>query len=369
MIRVLHFFKTYMPDNLGGIEQVIFQLCEGGFDHGIESEVLYLSPRGSGRNERVGKHLAHRSSQSFQLASTPFSIRGFKDFRELSEMVDVVHYHFPWPYMDLAHFMARVKKPSVVTYHSDIVKQKNLMKLYGPLMNRFLSGVDAIVASSNAYADSSPVLRGFSDKVSVIPFGLDRASYPAVDSQREDYWRGRLGSRFFLFVGALRYYKGLTYLLRALQGTDIPLVVLGDGLLASELKSEADELGLSNVHFLGRLPDTEKVVLLKLCYGFVFPSHLRSEAFGVSLLEAAMFGKPMISCEIGSGMSDINIDGVTGYAISPADPLALREALLRLWRDPINAQKMGEQALRHYEANFRSSTMLKKYANLYRRIV
>src|SRR5690606_32759723 len=137
------------------------------------------------------------------------------------------HYHFPWPFMDLVHFATRLRKPAVVTYHSDIVKQKTLLQLYRPLMHRFLGSVDRIVASSPNYVASSPVLARFADKVEVIPFGLDRDTYPPASPETLERWRQRLGEGFFLFVGALRYYKGLHVLLDAAHGTDLPVVILG----------------------------------------------------------------------------------------------------------------------------------------------
>lgn len=71
-------------------------------------------------------------------------------------------------------------------------------------------------------------------------------------------------------------------MLEAAQGCDCPIAILGCGPL------EAEALGLSNVHFLGWQSDEDKVALLTLCTGVVFPSHLRSEAFGVALVEGAM---------------------------------------------------------------------------------
>jgi rhamnosyl/mannosyltransferase len=366
MIKVLHFFKTYYPETMGGIEQVIFQIAEGGTKYGFESEVLYLSDRGAARNEVVGHHVTHRSKLDFHIASTGFSISAFRDFAELAKKADVIHYHFPWPYMDLVHFASRIRKPTVVSYHSDIVKQKTLLKLYQPLMNRFLSSVDCIVASSPNYAQSSPVLTQFKDKVKIIPYGLDRATYPQPSAEKLEYWRTRLGERFFLFVGALRYYKGLDYLLEAAKATQLPVVILGGGHLEAELKAQAVQLGLSNVHFLGGLPDEDKAALLTLCYAFVFPSHLRSESFGISLLEGAMYGKPMISCEIGSGTTYINIADETGLVVPPRDSAALAQAMMTLWKNPEQAASMGLRALLRYEEVFSADEMAKVYASVYR---
>jgi rhamnosyl/mannosyltransferase len=369
MIKVLHFFKTYYPETMGGIEQVIFQIAEGGIRHGFESEVLYLSERGAARNERVGHHLTHRSKLDLHVASTGFSLSAFKDFAELAKKADIVHYHFPWPYMDLVHFVSRINKPAVVSYHSDIVKQKTLLKLYQPLMNRFLSSVDCIVASSPNYAESSPVLTRFKDKVRIVPYGLDRETHPTPSAEKLALWRARLGERFFLFVGALRYYKGLNYLLEAAKATQLPVVILGGGGLEVELKAQADQMGLSSVHFLGGLPDEDKAALLKLCYAFVFPSHLRSESFGISLLEGAMYGKPMISCEMGSGTTYINIAGETGLVVPPRDSVALAAAMARLWNQPDLAAAMGEAAQRRFETVFSSDSMAKSYAEIYRSLL
>lgn len=369
MIKVLHFFKTYYPETMGGIEQVIFQIAEGGLTHGYESQVLYLSERGAARNEPIAHHLTHRSKLDLHVASTGFSFSALKDFAELARESDIVHYHFPWPYMDLVHLASRVRKPSVVSYHSDIVKQKTLFKLYQPLMNRFLSSVDCIVASSPNYVASSPVLSRFKDKVRVVPYGLDRATYPLPSMQKLAFWRERLGERFFLFVGALRYYKGLDYLLEAARTTRLPVVILGGGHLETELRAQAAESGLSNVHFLGLLPDEDKTALLTLCYAFVFPSHLRSESFGISLLEGAMYGKPMISCEIGSGTTYINIAGETGFVVPPRDSVALAQAMNSLWNQPAMAASMGQAALRRFEEVFSSNSMGESYAGIYRSLL
>tara|TARA_Y100000815_G_scaffold131302_1_gene118524 strand:- start:5020 stop:6129 length:1110 start_codon:yes stop_codon:yes gene_type:complete len=369
MIKVLHFFKTYCPDTMGGIEQVIFQLAEGGAAYGNAPEVLYLSPRGAARSETVGHHVAHRSKLDLHLASTGLSWSAISDFAELADQADIVHYHFPWPFMDVAHFAAGIRKPSVVSYHSDVVKQKLLLKLYAPLMHRFLGSVDRIVAASPNYVETSPVLQRHSDRVSVIPYGLDRSTYPTPSEERLDYWRGRLGERFFLFVGALRYYKGLDYLLEAVRGTDMTVAVVGTGLEEPRLHEQAQQSGFGNLHLLGCLPDEDKAALLTLCQAFVFPSHLRSEAFGISLLEGAMYGKALISCEIGTGTTFINVADETGLVVPPRDPLALRQAMLRLQDEPELAARMGDKAALRFEQLFRADSMLSAYADLYRELV
>lgn len=156
------------------------------------------------------------------------------------------------------------------------------------------------MASPN-YQRTSEVLQAFTDKTVAIPYSLDPSTYPQVSAGKQAYWRQRLPAKFFQFVGVLRYYKGLSSLLDTLAGTDFAMVILGAGPQELELKAQAERLHLHNVIFVGRQDDEDKVALLQMCHALAFPSHLRSEAFGISLLEASMYGKPMISCEIGTG--------------------------------------------------------------------
>jgi rhamnosyl/mannosyltransferase len=367
-MRVLHFYKTYYPDSVGGIEQVIRQLCVGTSRLGVANQVLSLSRHKNLASFEFEGHTVHRVPLSFEIASNACSVAAIAELARLAREVDVVHYHFPWPFMDLAHFMARVKKPTVLTYHSDIVRQKHLLRLYQPLKQRFLQSVDTIIATSPNYLASSAVLDRYRDKTRVITYGLDRGTYPHPDPARLAHWRARTGPRFFLFVGVLRYYKGLHILLDAVAGTEYPVVIVGAGPIERELKARAARLGLSNVMFVGAVDDLDKVALLELCYAVAFPSHLRSEAFGISLLEGAMFGKPMISSEIGTGTTYINIDRETGLVVPPSDPVALRAAMAALWNDPALARAMGQRAEARYRELFTSERMAASYVELYREL-
>lgn len=368
-MRVLHFYKTSFPDTMGGIEQVINQIARGANKLGVQTDVLSLTPHRVARTIEIDGYLAHRARLDLQIASTGFSASAFWRFSQLAKKADVIHYHFPWPFMDVVHFATRVQKPTVVTYHSDIIKQKHLLKLYRPLKNKFLASVDHIVATSPNYLGTSNILAKFPNKVSVIPIGLDKATYPTSTSDRLEYWREKLGPKFFLFVGVLRYYKGLHVLLDAAKGTDYPIVIVGAGPIEAELKAQAAQLGLSNIHFLGQLSDEDKVALLTLSYGVLFPSHLRSEAFGISLLEGAMYGKPMISSEIGTGTTFINIADETGLVVPPSDPVALRQAMQYLWEHPQQAAEMGKRAEERYWKNFTAEQMVKSYVELYGELV
>lgn len=369
MLKVLHFYKTYYPDTFGGIEQVIYQLSESGAEYDVESTVLSLSQRGNIDNQKIGVQRVFYAKTNFEVASTPFSLSCINKFKELAKQADIIHYHYPFPFMDMLHFICRINKPTVVSYHSDIVKQKFFFRLYSPLMNRFLNSVDCIVAASPNYVESSPVLKKFSSKVKIIPYGLNEESYPIISKEKLTYWRNRVGDKFFLFIGAFRYYKGLHTLLDAAHTTSLPIVIVGGGGIEQELKLKAKELNLLNVHFVGALNDEDKTALLQLCYSVVFPSHLRSEAFGITLLEGAMHGKPLISCEIGTGTTYINIHGETGIVIPPDDSCSLRDAMKILYYDQELANRCGIKAYSRFKDIFTSEKMSYGYAELYRSLI
>lgn len=367
-MRILHLFKTYYPDSTGGIEQVIFQLCQGG-GLGTKHEVLTLSPRPDPIELRIGAHRVVRARENLNIASTGLSLDVFARYREMAAQADIVHFHFPWPMMDVVHFATGMNRPTLVSYHSDVVKQRWLLQLYKPLMHKFLNSVDHIHVASTNYLESSPYLQSYRDKITVIPYGLDETSYPSVSETRRQYWNRILPERFFLFVGALRYYKGLEFLLEAMKKFDYPVVILGSGPQEQQLRAQAERLQLRNLHLVGHRDDEDKSCLLEMCYAFVFPSHLRSEAFGMSLLEAAMHGKPMISCEIGTGTTFANIHELTGIAVPPADPAALGNAMQRLWQQPELAKRMGASARQHFEQLFTSERMCTAMSQLYQKLL
>lgn len=362
-MRVLHFYKTFLPDTTGGVEQVIRQLCLGGRQYGIESRVLTLSRKGGPREVEVDGIQVTRLPQSVEIASCPMAWRGIGVYRRLARWADVIHLHYPWPFGDLVTLLGP-QRPVVITYHSDVVAQQRLMPLYRPLKNRLFERAFRVVATSPQYAMGSPVLRRWESKLEVVPLGIDPDSYPQPDPQRQAAWRARLGEGFFLFVGVFRHYKGLSFLLDAVKDTGLKVAMAGEGPLWNGVAEQVQ--GWPNVHLLGRVSDEDKMALLSLCRGIVFPSHLRAEAFGVFLIEAAMAGKPMISCEIGTGSSYVNVDGETGLVVPPQDPLALRNAMQRLAADATLAIALGQGAARRFDALFRMTKVNAAYVEIYR---
>ena len=368
-INILHVYRTYFPDTQGGLEETVRQICRNtkglGFCHRIFTLSVQVPPLIISTPEAE----VYRYPRTIEIASCGMSLTGILGFRKLAQWADIIHYHFPWPYADLLHFSTGRDNPCLVSYQSDIVRQKKILKLYAPLQKRFLRSVDRIVATSPNYLHSSAVLSDYGDKVSIIPNGIDEAGYPHPTSEALSMVKQKYGEDFFLFVGVLRYYKGLQYLLRAVSKQQFKVVIAGSGPMENELRRQAGHLGLKNVHFAGYVDDLVKNCLLSLTRAVVFPSHERSEAFGMTLLEGAMFGKPLISTEIGTGTSYINQHGITGLVVPPAEPDSLRKAMVKLAGNDQLCDRFGREARKRYEHLFTGCLMGTRYAMLYRELL
>ncbi|WP_444890112.1 glycosyltransferase [Microbulbifer sp. DLAB2-AA] len=355
-----HCYRTFFPESHGGIEQAVLEIARE-----LDSPVLTLSKSCLESEYEGVRHTAAR--RWFSIASCCIGPGLFKLIYRHS--ANLLHFHFPWPFGDVTYLLAGRSRPLIITYHSDIVRQRFLGAIYRPLMRYFLSRADRIVATSQAYADTSGVLSGYRNKVEVIPLGISEDSYPCPDSQRVESVESRFGHDFMLFVGVLRYYKGLDFLIQAAAGQSYKVVIAGKGPEIERLKALASSLGADNVIFAGFVNEEEKMALMSLCRAVVFPSHLRSEAFGVTLIEGLMNSKPLVSCEIGTGTSFVNRDGETGYVVEPANHLALRKAMGDLWADPVKAEEMGRAGRCRYERLFTADKMAEAYHQLYREVL
>jgi rhamnosyl/mannosyltransferase len=371
-MKVLHVYRTYFPDPPGGTQEAIRQICLSTQPYGVENTLFTLSPNPEPSiilrpEAKVVRCRSWAAPASCDLGDP----RSFAIFRSLVEQSDVVHYLFPWPFADLLHEVAP-KKPSVLTYISDIVRQQRLKALYEPLMWRTLRGMDAIVSNVPQYAETSPVLTQsrLTAKIRQIPLGIEESSYNIEpDSTILSRLEIKEEEPFIFFVGVLRYYKGLHILLEACKHTKGRVVIAGSGPEGAALQAQAKRLGLSNVTFAGQISQAEKVALLKACRALVLPSHLRSEAFGMVLVEASMYGKPMISCEINTGTSFVNQHLKTGLVVPPESPIDLASAMNTLLEDVSAAEGFGQAARQRYEKNFSGPVLGEAYARLYREIL
>lgn len=372
-MRILHCYRTYFPDTQGGGEEAIRQIMLSTCALGFENTVFALSknpmPQELRRPEaRVIRNLSWAAPASCDLGTW----RSIRSFRELVREHDLVHFHFPWPFADiLQRFGNDVGRPAIATYHSDIVRQRVLGALYRPSMLAMLRSMSAVVATSDAYVKSSEVLSTHvpPEKIHMVPLGISEESYgPAIAESKGVSLQGKFNltrGGYFLTLGVLRYYKGLHVLVAAAKDVDMPIVIAGDGPMKMALQTAAQELPVGRVRFVGWVSDAEKMALIAGCRAFVLPSHLRSEAFGMVLIEAAMLGRPMISCEIGTGTSFVNRHGETGLVVAPENAAELAGAMNRFVDDKAFGDRCGQLARSRYEAMFSGAALGRGYASIY----
>lgn len=368
-MKVLHVFKTYYPDTRGGTEEFISQLVKATKHFGIDNTVFTLSSGGDG-------YVEYNSQQIYQAPLTaisftmPWSFRGMFDLLRLSRECDLIHFHHPWPFADLVYIFGKIRTPAIVTYHLDLVRSPWVVGLYRLLMKPFFRQLRRIVVTSDAYLNSTQELAEFRDKTAVVPIGLDEASYPRPSQDLMDMWRQKLNFEFVVFVGAFRYYKGIDNLIRAAQQTQAHVVLIGGGPLFTEMQKLVDSLGLiDKVHLLGSLSDVDKMAILDLAKALVLPSNSRAEAFGIALLEGMMASKPLISTEIQTGTSWVNVDGMTGRVIQPDDAKQLAAAINEIVLNPDLAHQMGVQGRQRFEKLFTVDRMALAYHDIYRDVI
>ncbi|MGE5140268.1 MAG: glycosyltransferase, partial [Rudaea sp.] len=271
-MRILHLYKDYHPV-LGGIENHIRMLAEAQAGLGHEVSVLVTSLDGRTREEHLNGVRVLYAARLANISSAPLSTAWARLLQH--ERSDIAHLHFPYPPGEIANLFFGRATRTVLTYHSDIVRQKYLRMAYAPFLSRVLARVDAIIATSPNYIASSAVLSGWKSKTVVIPLGIDPAPFLPVPVEQPR-------TNTLLFVGRLRYYKGLNYLLDALPSLpEARLIVVGTGPMERAWRKQADRLGVSGrVEWRGEVPNAD----LPACYAgasvFVLPASERSEAFG-----------------------------------------------------------------------------------------
>lgn len=364
-MKVLQFYRTYMPQSEGGVEQAIRQICLATCQYGAEHRVLTLADVKTTEYIERPEAKVIRAPLQWEPASCSMGWRLFELYREQARWADVIHCHYPWPFSDLVHVLSGVKKPVVVTYHSDIIRQKTLEHLYSPLRRCFFSRVNATVATSPNYMGSSKFLCGFQGRKETIPLGLDPQSYSAPSAKASAQVREQFGNDYFLFVGVLRYYKGLHTLLDAISQNGLKVVIAGRGPEEAALRAQAQKLGLKSVYFTGFVSDEQKAALLANCRAIVFPSCVRSEAFGVTLLEGQLYSKPLITCEIGTGTSYVNLADKTGLVVPPENAEELAKAMRRLADDGELAQTLGKAGRERLNEYFSGKQVGQSYYQLY----
>lgn len=362
-MRILHVYKDYFPV-LGGMENHIKTVAEAQAAGGNDVTVLVTGPSWKTSTESLGGVRVVKAGRMATVASTPLSISLPLCLRR--ERPDIVHLHHPYPVGEVAQLVFSRGTATILTYHSDIVRQKTYLRFYRPWLRRLLKRVDGIIATSDRYIVTSEHLRPFADKCRVIPLGIDLEPFLRSRHDEAIAIRRKYGTPLLVFVGKLRYYKGLQYLVQAMEAIPARLLVVGSGPMAGPLAEAVRSMHLEKkVIFLGELPEAALAPYYQAADIFVLPASERSEAYGLVQVEAMASGVPVISTELGTGTSFVNVHGKTGLVVAPKDPGALRDAAEGLLADPLLRKGMGEEGRKRAVTEFAKDRMVDRIGTFY----
>lgn len=376
-MRIVHIYKDYFPV-LGGIENHVKQLAEAQAQRGHTVVVLVTQLAGKpASDEMVNGVRVVKTPRQLNVQSAPISLRFGKAVNVETAGADIAHLHAPYPIGEACNLYFGRARKTVITWHSDIVRQKTLLRMYAPVLRRVIAKADRIIPTSEAYARSSPWLSDALPKCRVVPYGIDIAHFQqaapamrqqAIELRNELANRAKLSNPLFLLcVGQLRYYKSFDTLIRALQRLpDVMVAIAGAGPMREAWEAMAKSLGVEErVAFLGQVGQDALPAYYSAADVFVLPSNSRAEAFGIVNLEAMARGLPLITTEVGSATSWVNEHNVTGLVVPPMDPDALAEGV-EVLRDEGLRRRMGEASRRRVELHFTREKMVEGVEAVYR---
>lgn len=369
-IKVLLVNKLYYPV-IGGVENHVRDLATGlSKNPRLNVRVLVANTSFRTSLQKIDGIEVYKIASLGTLRSTPLSPTFFYWLRRLKS--DIYHFHFPYPFGEFSYLLSRPPGKLVITYHSDIVRQKVLLSLYVPFLKTFLRRADRILVSSPNLREHSPFLKDVKGKSSVVHFGIDAKKFELTEeiASQVKILRNRYGEKIVLFIGRLIYYKGIEYLLRAMKDVEGNLLLVGKGPLEKDLRKLADDLGIDRrVHFVGEVADEDLPVYYHACDVFTLPSIARSEAFGLVQLEAQACGKPVVSTELGTGTSYANLEGKTGFVVAPENSEELARAIDTLLKDEPLRRQMGEFAKARVNNEFTLEKMTEMIFRIYQQLV
>jgi len=367
---ILETVKFYKPSKGGMetvVETIVDSVCALSDNHRF---LVYSNTHTSSLlsgEYKDGRNLIIKESTPFLFKSQPLSIF-YLSLKKLIHESDIIHHHYPFPTMEIALLRNRnliKNKKLIITWHANIQQSrwKAISRFYDPIANKLLKMASCIVVSSPQLIDNSFLLKTYIDKVKVIPLSYD-SKFVNINQQPRTIDPDAV--KRILFVGKLREYKGVKYLIEAVKGLDkIELIIVGSGEQEAELKKQVEDNNMkSQVQFVKNADDTQLRDLYQICDLFVLPSINEAEAFGVVQLEAMANGLPVINTKLNSGASFVSLDKVTGFTVPPCDSILLKNSILEILNDPILYNFFSTNCLERIKL-FDSTRFANEYLKLY----
>jgi glycosyltransferase involved in cell wall biosynthesis len=369
-MKILQTVKYYDPSK-GGMESVVKSIVEGiSLANSNVSFVVYSNshtPQYKKQVTQIGNANSIKEFTPIILKSQPLNFR-YPLLKKLILDSDIIHHHYPFPNMEYALLrnLALIKdKKLIITWHANIKNSRWswIGKYYDPMIKRLLDIASHIIVTSPQLLENSSMLGEYVDKVKVIPLSFE----PFISSSDKPRLYP-VGRKFrLLFVGKLRAYKGVNFLIEAVKDLDVELSIIGNGETKQELIDLVIKLDIVNkVTFFTELEDSEVEILYQKSDLFVLPSINEAEAFGVVQLEAMSNGLPVINTKLNSGVPFVSLHNVSGLTVEPKNVKALSNAIDTIINDKELYEQFSEAALLRSQ-DFNREKMAKSYLDLYKK--
>lgn len=368
-MKILQTIKYYDPSK-GGMESVAKDIVAGVIEQDPSTEfTIYANSHVPLFKRTYSKSPNQNSIKEF----TPFIVKsqpvnlGYPLLSELIRSSDVVHHHYPFPTMELAlikNSKLLANKKFIITWHANINNSRWswIGSIYTPIIKKLLDLATYIVVTSPQLADASDILALYKEKVKVIPLSFD-PKIAQVNVQPKTFPADRPFK--LLFVGKLRAYKGVSYLIGAVKDLAVNLYIVGDGEDKIVLSNQANALGARDkVFFRSGLSDEELADMYKQCDLFVLPSINEAEAFGVVQLEAMSNGLPVINTRLLSGVPYVSLDGISGLTVEPKNSMLIKNAIEKMISSKALFETCSQNAISRSK-EFSREKMALAYLNLY----
>ena len=365
-ISVLQVGKYIHPEK-GGIETITKTMFDHLQGEVIQNDVLCFKRKKGTQKTFYQSGFVVRCGTFFNIASTPISIMFFSWFRKLRNQYDVVHIHHPNPLAAIALFFYPVKGKVVVHWHSDILTHKFLYLLFAFFEQKMLQRADLILGTSPTYIQHSPHLQAFHSKCKYLHCCTDESKFTVNPARVQEIRKSYDNRKIVFSLGRFIYYKGFEYLIDAASELSNEFVVLiaGGGPLRDMYIERINSLKLFNKVFIIQDVTQEDIGnYFEACDVFCLPSCQKTEAFGIVLVEAMLFGKPIVSTNVpGSGITWVNANGITGFNVEPKNGLALAQAITTIVEDGLE-KTFGENGRQRFKTKFSREEFLMKYIEL-----
>lgn len=360
-MKILQLGKFYPIQ--GGIEKVMYDLMCGLSKRvpDLQCDMLCVAAESQPSKIKINSNATlYCAKLNKKIFSTMISFDLISKLRRMQNNYDIIHIHHPDPMVALALFISRFKGKVVLHWHSDILKQKTLLKLYKPLQNWLINRADIVIGTTPKYINESPHLKSLKKKKIAIPIGIEPITF---DNNIANNIRRQYDGKHIVFsLGRLVSYKGFEYLIESAKYLDESYVILigGNGPLKESLQKQIDDNQLNNrVKLLGRISDDDLPAYYSACDVFALSSIWKTEAFGIVQIEAMSCGKPIVATHIPeSGVDWVNEDGVSGINVSPENPKELALAIKEITKSQEVYDLYSRNAKQRFKAYFTIDKMI-----------